>query len=881
MKLKTTFLCCAIMIVTSIGVYSQAVQTHPRLWIRAEDVADLKNKAVATNPFFVELQGVVNQLKIEMDAGRIPNVYDARHADYSEYPAETSAMMFAFMSLITNGAESDDYANRAKSLVMHVINRANLGPADGEAFRDESYSVFDRSRWFLFGTPLAVDWVYHKFNSAEKSAIRSVFLRWCDENTHATTTTDNHPVPIGVRLDPSLFENDDDDARIRRRVRYSSNNYYLAHLRNIYLMAASMDNADDPGGELHEYMDDVTGAWLYVTEEYLKNEGKGGLSAEGFLYGPSAFGRLAQALLAIYTSGEANSLNPMRGVRSTFNLSFWDEIIPAHLNSISPMATEEHPWNGSYHMPFNYGDIQRFRIEDHIDLVGTLGWYDKISGSNPARLNMAKWYATHIPVGGAPNLVNRAGSNSGFFEKTLLYFLLFDAGEVAPTDPRVGISNTWYASGIGRILSRTDWTEDASVFSFKCGFNSIDHQFADALSFAFYRKGAFLTSPLSGYGFDMAISKNQNSLALENNSAGGSSGGPRVIAYENGSQWWSVAEADGSIENWSSTDKYLTVTGDATGSYTYVSPWITPPANDVSHASRTAVWIKSGQVILYDRATSQTANRYKQFWLGLPSAPTIIGRNASVAAPNDQTLYVTNLLPANAVMTAQPYGDYDEPAVNDPMHARLMVEDPSNPQDVRFLHVLQGIDNTDDPLLTTNVISTNGAFQGCAVGDLVVMFKKDLDAPFSTFTFTAPSGTNSYLITGLTPQTAYSMTVQPQLDGTNVVTVATGAGTNADLGGVITYGDITPSGNIITKTENELAESVSVSPNPTSGTIRIQAAEPITKIKIVELGGRLVKDVSGLGTREQSIDINAIAKGIYVVQVKTSNGFFTKKIIKQ
>src|SRR5258706_4873897 len=414
------------------STWSQAVQTHPRLWIRNTDLASLKAKANSSNPYYGSFKNFVSVLKTEMDAGRIPNQYDGgTYTDYSQYPAETTAMIFAFMSLITEGNESQDYASRAKTLVMHIINLANQGVASGQPFRDPSYSTYDRSRWYFFGIPLAVDWVYPQFSDTEKAQIRSVFLRWCNENTNANTTTDNHPEPTGVYLDPSLLQDHDSDAKSRRRIRYSYNNYYLAHLRNIFLMSASLDISADPDGQLHKYMDDVTGAWLYVTEEYLKNEGKGGLSAEGFLYGPSAYGRLAQTLLAIYTAGEADPQNPMRGMRSTFNMSFWDEVVPANLHSITPQSITNHPWtgDGSYFLPFNFGDIQKFRVDDYIDLFGVIGWYDKITGNNQNRLNMIKWMQTNIPVGGENNLVDRVRGNGGFFELSLFYFLLFDPGD--------------------------------------------------------------------------------------------------------------------------------------------------------------------------------------------------------------------------------------------------------------------------------------------------------------------------------------------------------------------------------------------------------------------------------------------------------------------
>ena len=44
-------------------------------------------------------------------------------------------------------------------------------------------------------------------------------------------------------------------------------------------------------------------------------------------------------------------------------------------------------------------------------------------------------------------------------------------------------------------------------------------------------------------------------------------------------------------------------------------------ATDVQHASRSIVWLKPDYVIIYDRATTATAGRFKHFYLQLPSAP--------------------------------------------------------------------------------------------------------------------------------------------------------------------------------------------------------------------------------------------------------------------
>jgi gliding motility-associated-like protein len=789
--------------------WAQINQTHPRLWIRQQDIPLLQAKAHTGNPYFVSLRQFAEDLKDEMGGAEYESQFSPPALRYATYPAETMAMVFAFMSMITTGDEQADYANRAHQICMRIIQDAALGQADGLPWRDESYAVSDRSRWYGMGLPLAIDWVYYKFSSAEKQQIRTAFLRWCDENTHATTTTDNHPLPLEpggdhpVKLSPSLLLNQDDEAKSHRRLRYSLNNFYLSHIRSLWLMSSCLDNADDPDGSLHAYMDDVTGAWAYVSNIAANSElaGKGGLSPEGFLYGPSAYGRWAQAVLAMYTSGEARPEVPIRGEQSTFNPDHWNELLPAILNSISPQpqTSGEFDYTNVY-LPMNYGSIQRFKIEDMIDLFGPLGWYYTISNSHPEALNAIKWFQIHMPQGGAASMNDRIGYSQGFFERALFYFMIFNPGD-NPADPRVNYPTTWYAQGIGRILSRTDWTDQASVFGFKCGYNRIDHQLGDGLSFSLYRKGAFLTSQLNGYDFDTGVSSCLNSLAIENNPV--SDDGPQVIAHQYGSQWFLNAEGEGTIPFWSDHEEYLFATGDATGLYNYVNPWITPTGDDVSHASRSIIWLKPDYLVIYDRATSKTPDRYKQFWMSLPNQATVTGKVATVPAANNQYLHITNLLPANAVITPKNYthdGDangYDEPAANDPMTHRLMVEDPSNPLSVRFLHVLQGRDQAQPALPASWVATTDNQYEGATVGERLILFKRDLNTVYpATLEFAAPGQVESVILTGIRPLTSYAVSIMLQPDGSRLVTVTEAPGYTADNGGTVFFSLITEPRNI-------------------------------------------------------------------------------------
>jgi hypothetical protein len=282
------------------GATAQPATDHPRLWIRSADLPRLRALANAGNPLWADgLEPLATAAKQDMDAGLVPGS-DGGGTTWEQYPTEMYAQLFAFLSLVAaTPAERDDYAERARILLLYVMDRAVLGAADAP-FRHPELSTSDRSRWWGEAFPLTVDWIYPYLSSSDKATIRQVFLRWCAENATADTTDYNHPEPQGVTNDAALLADP-------LRVRWSANNYYLAHLRNMGLMALSFDAGDDPGGALTGYLETATGAWLYVTDHLLRNGAAGGFSPEGLLYGPDALGSLAHFLLALHTAGDGTA----------------------------------------------------------------------------------------------------------------------------------------------------------------------------------------------------------------------------------------------------------------------------------------------------------------------------------------------------------------------------------------------------------------------------------------------------------------------------------------------------------------------------------------------------------------------------------------------
>src|SRR5207244_171527 len=165
---------------------------------------------------------------------------------------------------------------------------------------------------------------------------------------------------------------------------------------------------------------------------------------------------------------------------------------------------------------------------------------------------------------------------------------------------------------------------------------------------------------------------------------------PRGIAWRRGSQWPYNADGDGRILAHSFGRGFVYALGDATALYDSAYE----ESTDIVHASRSIVWLEPDHVVVYDRAVTRTRERFKRFWLQLPSRPEISERIAVAVTPRGQRLVVTSMLPEGARLQADPYepGSVEEQrAKGEPMRHRLLVEAPREPRSARFLHVLQGL----------------------------------------------------------------------------------------------------------------------------------------------------------------------------------------------
>lgn len=76
-------------------------------------------------------------------------------------------------------------------------------------------------------------------------------------------------------------------------------------------------------------------------------------------------------------------------------------------------------------------------------------------------------------------------------------------------------------------------------------------------------------------------------------------------------------------------------------------------------------------------------------------------------------------------------------------------------------------------------------------------------------------------------------------------------------------------------------KSISISPNPVKSNLIVHAESGINSVKIFDLSGHQVIDISGSGSTQETIGVSQLPTGIYFVQVSTRNHYIvTQKIIK-
>lgn len=811
------------------GSIPYPVSAHPRLWVTQSDVSRLQNWTTGSNQAYQQgmvpvLANAVNMYTTQFFPGGVANPTWPDPGDTQGYEAndldltEETGMVLAFNSLIDpSPANRITYAQDARNLIMYVMNIAVLPDASGVPFRDPLFMTYNRASATGEQWPLIVDWLYNQvdgsgnpiLSASDKLTIRNVFLKWESDCLTASTTGGDSPQIPGLTNNLQLLPNN-------LPYRMAANNYYLAHARNMTMMALAIDPSDDPpvngslssttlGNTLRSYILDVTGAWLYqefamfgepstIASAYgLPTAGlglaSGGLPPEGVLYGES-FGYIQGELLALQNSG-FNDQTLSGPQIQLIGSPVWDRYMVGMPSQMVPSAQVVAPdqYLGPIYEQASYGDMLRLWVTpDYMKAITLKTMLDSERGITND-LNTARWFAVNALEGGAAALITRMTNNSYGQINTLLYFLLLDPTAAAATDPRPTFPPVFYDQPAGRIVAHSDWSPTSTMFAYRSSWTSINHQHGDAGSFEFYRESEWLTKQMSNYdnnGYGVTSGYN-NSLSLMNWCANGIPSNLQFFEtqeWPGGSQWFLGLNAGDPVNLESSGTGYVFESSDMTNLYNRPAPNApSDAALDITQATRSILWLNNDYIVIYDRATSMHSGLFKRWNLNLITNPTISGHTAVETEADGQQLFVQTLLPANITSSAALTAPNLSPIAQlEPSQYTLTIQDPSNPTDTRFLNVLQGADSGAAMVPALHVVSTSGtAFDGAAFGSTVVFFPVTANPQLVTTAFSIPAGVHTALITGLTPNTSYGASA-----GGGTITITPGnTGATTDSAGVL------------------------------------------------------------------------------------------------
>lgn len=120
--------------------------------------------------------------------------------------------------------------------------------------------------------------------------------------------------------------------------------------------------------------------------------------------------------------------------------------------------------------------------------------------------------------------------------------------------------------------------------------------------------------------------------------------------------------------------------------------------------------------------------------------------------------------------------------------------------------------------------------------------------------------------------------------GSSLIDISTGLPTGGTVGTVFQVDDVVLTGTATATRDAALADALTVSPNPSAGRYLLRAAPALlaAPLAVVDATGRVVRrEAAPAPAAARALDLSGLAGGVYTLQLFTTQGLITKKLVVQ
>ena len=763
---------------TGVTIITQTSSDRPRLILDAGTVATLRSRAQANTPEWTALKRLCDSM-----VGGSVNFPDG--PGYTDNPNDIgegyqgSGYFDALMPLgvCYQTAKSFDPAAASKYGAKGVaILAAMSDPAhqvvDGTPIvdRDDGYGI----RFYGVTMGIGYDWFHDLLGPALQTQLQNALAAWI----HA-------------------FEN---DSQIAFEYEHVLGNYYAGYY-SAKCMAALAVQGDNPLGDTW-WTDWYNHQHLQRVVPYYALNMAGGGWPEGFAnYGPLSTRNMSLPMLAVRTAKGLDLIHAAQPFPFPLDQGRWimnftwpsrdmiDDRDGAHSNSSDTI------WPGA-------GEPNTYSF-----LAGYLAlWNDPLAPAMHRYARDAK----------------AALAREGLGPDEWIEFLFWDNS--APEADYASDATSYATTGIAEVAARSDWSNTAAWMSFRTGpyVNNpgAGHQGFDAGSLALVRgkspllvnagtwimhnpngdpgENAQYDDSFGNWDIDHTLGNRRlfNTFQVRHVDAAGG------ILDEFGQ--WALTRADGvrtSLAGYEDGGSYVLALGQ------YIEDMYRPfqkicGADPVTSWARQVLYLRPSQFVVYDRTgiCNASLDQYLAFHFPGPPAEVTAApglHRLDVTAGGSFAGSMTTILPASAQLTTTDQIASDPAVWNKVWRSEIRPSGPAAASRL-WLTVFDLAASSTQVAIATPLTMIGGAVTGVvlqsAAGNSAAVFGTGAaGTPVSgTIAYAVPAAQTRHVVTDLTPQAAYTVSVSVT-GGTHTVTVTPGGNLHASAGGVLTFA-LTPAG---------------------------------------------------------------------------------------